>query len=54
MRTSSNEYRTVNGETILWNGFDYVLQCWIFEGKKDVRTLEELREAIAKKSICEK
>lgn len=28
---------------ILWNGYDYENQEWIFRGKKDVRTLEELQ-----------
>ena len=31
----------------LWKGYDYNKQEWVFEGKKDTRTLEELREARA-------
>lgn len=27
----------------IWSGFDYDKQEWIFEGKKDTRTLEELK-----------
>ena len=27
----------------LYNGYDYVNQCWIHNGKKDERSLEELR-----------
>lgn len=30
----------------LWNGYDYVRQEWVHEGKKDTRTLEELRAAM--------
>ena len=44
MRTSSDEYR--NGK--LWNGYDYDKQEWVFEGKKDTRTLEEIQEAVKK------
>ena len=45
-RVSGDEYRIVNGVRILWNGYDYVMQCWVFEGKRDTRTLEELQEAM--------
>ncbi len=30
----------------LWNGFDYQAQKWIFEGKEDTRTLEELQASL--------
>lgn len=32
---------------VLWNGYDYKKQEWIYQGKKDTRTLEELRESIS-------
>ena len=59
MRTSTNQYRLPTGElvyqhdernlptgAILWNGYDYEKQCWIYKGERDTRTLEELRESI--------
>lgn len=36
---------------VLWNGYDYQKQEWVFEGKKDMRTLEELRASIEGKKI---
>lgn len=32
---------------VLWNGYDYKRQFWVYKGERDVRTLEELRAAIA-------
>ena len=32
----------------LYNGYDYENQCWIYKGKKDTRTLEELKAATNK------
>ena len=48
MRTSKDIYKTINGKKILWKGYDYKNQYWVFEGKKDIRTLEEIRKAIKK------
>ena len=31
---------------VIWNGYDYDKQQWIYNGKKDTRTLEELRLGI--------
>jgi len=54
MRTSKDIYKIINGKKILWKGYDYKNQYWVFEGKKDTRTLEELRKATKKnmKYIC--
>ena len=30
----------------LYNGYDYQNQCWIHNGERDTRTLEELKAAI--------
>ena len=59
MRTSMDEYKTKEGTIVavsqdeeppinskLWKGYDYTNQEWVFEGKKDIRTLEELRNAM--------
>lgn len=55
MRTSKDIYKLDNKliavscaefppvGSILWQGYDYEKQMWIFEGKKDERTLEEIR-----------
>jgi hypothetical protein len=56
MRTSNDEYKTKEGDiisisqdtippegAIVWNGYDYKNQMWVFEGKKDTRTIEELK-----------
>jgi hypothetical protein len=29
----------------LWNGYDYEKQEWVYHGKKDTRTLEDLQKA---------
>lgn len=42
-RVSNDEYKEVDGVRILWNGYDYDKQYWVFEGKRDTRTLEELQ-----------
>lgn len=60
MRTSKDIYRTPTGELVavscdeqpphgatLWSGYDYDKQCWMFEGARDTRTLEELRASMA-------
>lgn len=31
-----------NGAT-LWKGYDYNKQCWVFEGKRDTRSIDELQ-----------
>ena len=31
---------------VLWNGYDYQRQFWVFHGERDTRTLEELRSAM--------
>ncbi len=56
MRTSNDEYKLCNGSivslnqnteppkgAVIWNGYDYENQCWIYQGEKDTRTLEQLR-----------
>ena len=61
MRTSKDIYQLKNKKLVavgqgveppegskLWIGYNYQLQEWWFEGKKDVRTLTEIRTAIAK------
>jgi hypothetical protein len=58
MRTSCDQYmhegQIINvspsdeapeGST-LWNGYDYTKQYWVFEGKRDTRTLEELQATL--------
>lgn len=60
-RMSCDQYRTVDGKVvevsgmdrppvgaILWNGYDYNKQEWVFEGKKDTRSLEQLQAATLK------
>jgi hypothetical protein len=42
-RVSSDQFKIVDGVRVLWNGYDYDNQCWIHEGKRDTRTLEELQ-----------
>lgn len=42
-RVSSDQYKMVDGVRVLWNGYDYEKQFWVFEGKRDTRTLEELQ-----------
>lgn len=32
---------------VLWNGYDYEKQYWVHNGKRDTRTLEELKLALA-------
>lgn len=48
-RISNDEYRTVDGVRKLWSGYDYEKQEWVYEGKKDTRTLEELQASINSK-----
>ena len=61
MRTSKDIYKLADGRlkgisqdeqppegATLWCGYDYSRQCWIFEGKKDERTLEQVRAAAEK------
>lgn len=65
MRKSNDEYRLPTGEIVsvsqwdinelpedakLWNGYDYENQYWVHEGKRDMRTLEELRAEREKKN----
>lgn len=58
MRTSHDIYKLPDGSLVaidgmteppqgstLWKGYDYDKQEWVFEGKKDTRTLEQLRLA---------
>ena len=57
MRTSNDIYKLQNGKLIeidqmtqapenakLWRGYNYDKQEWIFDGKKDIRTLEQLKK----------
>jgi hypothetical protein len=59
MRTSKDIWLLLSGELIalsqdekppqgatVWNGYDYALQCWIFEGRRDTRSIEELRATV--------
>ena len=52
MRTSNDQYKMPNGKivfidqmtppptgAVIWNGYDYDKQIWVFEGKPDTRTL---------------
>jgi hypothetical protein len=32
---------------VLYNGYDYQKQYWVYKGERDTRTLEELRQAMA-------
>lgn len=61
MRTSNDIYKTKEGQlievdqmtepptgSIIWQGYDYTNQYWVFKGKKDTRTLEELKKSINK------
>ncbi|MCX6724220.1 MAG: hypothetical protein NT155_03575 [Candidatus Staskawiczbacteria bacterium] len=56
MRTSNDEYILPDGKIIslgqdqqppkearIWNGYDYQNQYWVYQGKRDTRTLTELR-----------
>jgi hypothetical protein len=64
MRTSNDQYKLSNDSIIsigqstqppkgavIWNGYDYKNQYWVFEGKKDTRSLEELQEAKGRSKI---
>lgn len=59
-RTSNDQYKLVTGEiielnqmqevpqgAILWNGYDYEKQYWVYNGERDTRTLEELQSSLA-------
>ena len=46
---SNDEYRIIDGVSVLWNGYNYEHQYWVFEGKEDTRTLEELQELLKSK-----
>jgi hypothetical protein len=61
MRTSKDEYKTLDGSlvavsqdqkppqgAVIWNGYDYKNQFWVFNGEKDTRTLEQLKESLNK------
>ncbi len=61
MRTSKDEYKMPDGSmvyiggmdevpagAVLWKGYDYTNQYWVFEGRRDTRSLEELRAATTK------
>ena len=37
----------------LWNGYNYKNQCWIYHGKKDTRTLEEIGRKIIKTDMSD-
>lgn len=41
----SLDFIKANGLKI-YNGYDYNKQCWIFNGERDTRTLEELKQAL--------
>lgn len=65
-RTSKDEWKLPGGEIvalsqdemppageIVWNGYDYEKQEWVYNGKKDTRSIEELRAAFrAKRRTC--
>lgn len=64
MRTSHDIYKLPDGSTVaidgmtpppvgatLWKGYDYDQQFWVWEGKRDTRTLDELRADI-KRSLA--
>ena len=64
MRTSNDTYKLLDGSYIeinqstnppvgakIWNGYDYKNQYWVFNGKKDTRTLEEVRLALNNKIV---
>ena len=42
----SLDFIKANGLKI-YNGYDYVNQCWVHNGERDTRTIEELRASIA-------
>ena len=61
MRTSKDLYKLITGEIIelnqnqeppagstLFTGYDYNAQRWMYQGKPDTRTLEELQASINK------
>jgi len=56
MRTSNDIYRKKDGsfisinqnteppkDAVIWNGYDYQNQYWVFNGEKDNRTLKDLK-----------
>lgn len=58
-RQSCDQYKLATGElvnvstmeeppqgAVLWNGYDYDKQYWVHEGKRDTRTVEELRASL--------
>lgn len=67
MRTSTDEYITKDGKIVavsqdelppegsrIWNGYDYKNQYWVFHGERDTRTIEELRQSLAKAETGDK
>ena len=59
MRTSKDVYKLPDGTivalsqdqappegSVIWNGYDYRNQYWVLDGKRDTRTLEELRATL--------
>ena len=61
MRTSQDEYIFVDGTIVsisqdkeppkgakIYNGYDYKKQYWVYKGKKDIRTIEELKKELKK------
>ncbi len=57
MRKSSDIYKLSNGKLViinldtrppanatLWRGYDYDNQFWVFEGKRDCRSLSEIKK----------
>lgn len=61
-----DEYKTKDGKIVavsqsdappegsrIWNGYDYQNQFWVFHGKRDTRTIAELRQAIYKADKAE-
>ena len=59
MRISKDIYKTVEGELVaidqmtepptnskIWEGYDYEHQYWVSEGKRDTRTLDEIKNAM--------
>ena len=67
MRISKDIYKLENGDFIvldqktkppvnskLWSGYNYKLQEWWFEGKKDKRTLEQIKLCFGTKKKLKK
>ena len=55
MRFSIDQWKLKDGSIIIafkaprnavfWTGYDYKNQYWVFEGKKDTRTIKEIKRS---------